>query len=206
MSLSLALFGTSADPPTVGHGQILTYLSQNFQQVAVWASDNPFKTHGASLQQRQEMLRLLLSDLALNPQQVQLAPHLSHRRTLHTLETAQQHWPTATFTLVIGSDLVTQLPQWYQVQALLRHVNLLVVPRAAAPLKASAIDTLQAHTTVTIAPFTGPPVSSSAVREQGDTTALSPSVHHYIQAHQLYPCVPPCPPPRPPLPSIPPQS
>ena len=41
---SVALFGTSADPPTSGHGAILGWLSQHYDQVAVWAADNPFKS------------------------------------------------------------------------------------------------------------------------------------------------------------------
>lgn len=206
MTLSLALFGTSADPPTLGHGQILTYLSQNFDQVAVWASDNPFKTHGATLLQRQQMLRLLLADLSLQKTNVQIYRQLSHRRTIHTLEVAQQQWPGATFTLVVGSDLVPQLPQWYRVQTLLAQLQLLVIPRPDAPLEPEPLATLQAQTTVTIAPVSGPPVSSSAVREQGDTRALSPSVHRYIQSAQLYPCVPPCLPPHPTHPAVPPPS
>lgn len=46
MSVSMtrvALFGTSADPPTVGHQAILRWLSEHYDQVAVWAADNPFK-------------------------------------------------------------------------------------------------------------------------------------------------------------------
>ncbi|NEQ41665.1 MAG: nicotinic acid mononucleotide adenylyltransferase, partial [Okeania sp. SIO3I5] len=41
----IALFGTSADPPTAGHETIVRWLSQNFNKVVVWASDNPFKSH-----------------------------------------------------------------------------------------------------------------------------------------------------------------
>lgn len=48
-SMNIALFGTSADPPTRGHGKILTWLAQHYDQVAVWAADNPFKQHQASL-------------------------------------------------------------------------------------------------------------------------------------------------------------
>jgi nicotinate-nucleotide adenylyltransferase len=45
----IALFGTSADPPTAGHKTILSWLSQNFDWVAVWASDNPFKIGNAAV-------------------------------------------------------------------------------------------------------------------------------------------------------------
>ena len=52
----IALFGTSADPPTSGHQAILLWLSQRFDKVVVWASDNPFKTHQTLLEHRMAML------------------------------------------------------------------------------------------------------------------------------------------------------
>ncbi|NET52841.1 MAG: nicotinic acid mononucleotide adenylyltransferase, partial [Merismopedia sp. SIO2A8] len=33
---TLALFGTSADPPTAGHQQILRWLSYQYDHVIVW--------------------------------------------------------------------------------------------------------------------------------------------------------------------------
>ena len=48
----IALLGTSADPPTLGHQALLEGLLQHFGQVATWASDNPMKRHGAALDQR----------------------------------------------------------------------------------------------------------------------------------------------------------
>ena len=43
--MRIALFGTSADPPTAGHQKILRWLSEGYDRVAVWAADNPFKCH-----------------------------------------------------------------------------------------------------------------------------------------------------------------
>ena len=42
---SIALFGTSADPPTLGHEALLTELTKIFPKVITWASDNPDKKH-----------------------------------------------------------------------------------------------------------------------------------------------------------------
>ncbi|WP_421657438.1 adenylyltransferase/cytidyltransferase family protein [Leptothermofonsia sp. ETS-13] len=61
--LNIALFGTSADPPTAGHRAILVWLSQRYDCVAVWASDNPFKTHQTPLEHRMAMLQLLINDI-----------------------------------------------------------------------------------------------------------------------------------------------
>ena len=47
--MRVALFGTSADPPTSGHQKILSWLSERYDWVAIWAADNPFKSHQTSL-------------------------------------------------------------------------------------------------------------------------------------------------------------
>jgi cytidyltransferase-related domain len=59
----IALFGTSADPPTSGHQAILFWLSQRFDKVVVWASDNPFKNHQTLLEHRMAMLSLLIEEI-----------------------------------------------------------------------------------------------------------------------------------------------
>ena len=49
--MKIALFGTSADPPTIAHQKIISWLGSQFDRVAVWAANNPFKVHGAALEQ-----------------------------------------------------------------------------------------------------------------------------------------------------------
>jgi len=56
------LFGTSADPPTAGHQAILSWLSERYDWVAVWAAD-PLKSHQTPLSHRGSMLRLLIERL-----------------------------------------------------------------------------------------------------------------------------------------------
>jgi len=192
--MNIALFGTSADPPTIGHQTILRWLSDRFDWVAVWAADNPFKGHQTPLSHRMAMLGLLIEDLHLPRQNVQLHPELSQSRTIHTLEIARQQWRDARFTLVIGSDLVAQLPNWYRADDLLQNVNLLVVPRPGYPLRENALAALrQRGAKVAIADLDAPDTSSTAVREHGENTALTPPIEAYIHREHLYLCqdVPP---------------
>ncbi|MEB3235493.1 MAG: adenylyltransferase/cytidyltransferase family protein, partial [Cyanobacteriota bacterium] len=63
MSSPLALFGTSADPPTLGHQALLEQLLLHYPRVVTWASDNPQKAHGAPLQQRAALLAALVQSL-----------------------------------------------------------------------------------------------------------------------------------------------
>lgn len=182
----IALFGTSADPPTIGHQSILRWLSEHYDQVAVWASDNPFKEHGASLKQRTEMLDLLIQDLG--SQNVNLDERLSDRRSLNTLKKAQEIWGEhIKFSLVIGSDLITQIPRWYRAKDLLQQVNLIIFPRKGYPLQTEALQQLQAFKcTWAISDYTPPPVSSSEYRSEGKSKAVIPAIADYITAHQLY--------------------
>ena len=41
---SIALFGTSADPPTLGHEALLSELTKIFPKVITWASDTLIKS------------------------------------------------------------------------------------------------------------------------------------------------------------------
>jgi len=185
--LKVALFGTSADPPTRGHLAILCWLSQHFDQVAVWASDNPFKSHQTALDHRTEMLRLLVGDLDLR--NIQVYPELSSSRTVITVERAQERWQNAEFTLVVGSDLVRQLPKWFRARDLLDRVKLLVVPRPGYSITDSELDPLrQIGADVTIADLNAPNVSSTAYREQGETEGVTSPIQAYIDREQLYRC------------------
>jgi nicotinate-nucleotide adenylyltransferase len=135
------------------------------------------------------MLQLLISDINPSRHNIQLYPELSHSRTLHTLEVARHLWQDPTFTLVIGSDLIYQLPSWYRVEELLAQVNLLVIPRPGYPLTEPILAELRRRgAKVAIADLTGPDVSSTDYREHGHSTALTPPVEAYIHREQLYPC------------------
>ncbi len=186
--MRIALFGTSADPPTVGHLEILRWLAQHYDRVAVWASDNPFKQHPVNLAHRNAMLDRLVADLAQTTPNVELCPQLSFPRTILTLTAAQERWPDAAFTLVVGSDLVGQLPSWYRIHDLLQQVDLLVVPRPGSPLREAQLLPLRnLGAKVQIAPLQGLPVSSTAYRERGSIEALPRSIQAYIDQQGLYP-------------------
>ncbi|HEY9876037.1 MAG TPA: nicotinate-nucleotide adenylyltransferase [Candidatus Obscuribacterales bacterium] len=187
--VKIALFGTSADPPTSGHQAIINWLSYHYDWVAVWASDNPFKSHQTPLEHRSTMLRLLIEEIDPPRHNIGLYPELSSRRTLETVEKAKAVWHEAELTLVIGADIVPQLPRWYRVEDLLQQVQLLVVPRPGYSIDEAGLETLrQLGAMIAIADLTAPSVSSTAYRKNGDTQALTPTVEAYIHREQLYEC------------------
>jgi nicotinate-nucleotide adenylyltransferase len=187
--MQIALFGTSADPPTAGHQKVLKWLSHRFDLVAVWAAENPFKSHKVSLEHRVAMLQMLIEGIDSHLHNVYLQQDLSSLRTLETLEKAKHKWQGAEYTLVVGSDLLTQLPRWYRIQDLLQQVKLLVVPRPGYAINNTSLQGVQQlGAFVTIAPFTGLDVSSTSYRENGNSDALTPSVIDYINQQHLYKC------------------
>ncbi len=182
----IALFGTSADPPTRGHQEIIHWLSQHYDHVVVWASDNPFKSHQTPLEHRTAML-LILAEPVNERQNISIHPELSSPRTLETVAKAKGLWHNAEFTLVVGSDLVQQLPRWYRVEELLQQVHLLVVPRPGYAIEEKNLQILRGlGTQVAIAQFDAPAVSSTAYREKGDSTNLTPPIQDYIHREHLY--------------------
>jgi nicotinate-nucleotide adenylyltransferase len=198
-SVQIALFGTSADPPTIAHQEIIGWLASQFDEVAVWAADNPFKVHGADLEQRSQMLELLISELQPSiSQHIQVNPCLSSQRTIETLDRAKEIWHHANFTLVVGADLVAQLPQWYRVGELLAQVKLLIVPRTGNEIAQASLKILaELGAQISIAPLATPVISSTIVRTNRSQivsnlspsesiSGLTPAVTRYIQQQELY--------------------
>ncbi|MGB3652353.1 MAG: nicotinate-nucleotide adenylyltransferase [Rivularia sp. (in: cyanobacteria)] len=188
--MKIALFGTSADPPTAGHQAVLVWLSHNYDRVAVWAADNPFKSHQTSLENRVEMLRLLIADINPARKNVSLEQELSHSRTVNTIENAKQRWSKDTeFFLIIGSDLLEQFQGWYRIEDLLQEASVLVIPRPGYAIDKSSLEKItEMGGRINVANLTGLDVSSTAYREHGDTQTLTPSVAAYINQKHLYEC------------------
>jgi nicotinate-nucleotide adenylyltransferase len=186
--MKIALFGTSADPPTIAHQKIINWLAEKFDSVAVWAADNPFKLHGATLEQRSQMLELLIAEMQLPlNQQAQVYRALSSQRTLESLITARSIWPDGEFTLTVGADLITQLPQWYRVSELLNQVELLIVPRTGNQIEPSDLQRLtDLGATISIAPLSTPAISSTTIRTSHSIVGMTPSVATYTQHNSLY--------------------
>ena len=181
----LALFGTSADPPTCGHQVLLEALLQRYPAVATWASDNPLKQHGAPLAQRAQLLAALVASIG-NPR-LELAQDLSSPWAIETLERAQQRWPQAELVFVVGSDLAPQIPRWKQADQILSRCQLAIAPRGGWPLTAEHRDTLeQLGARLEVLPVQVPATASSEVRRQLDPSQIPAAVLPALLEHNLY--------------------
>jgi nicotinate-nucleotide adenylyltransferase len=181
----IALFGTSADPPTIGHQTILLWLSRHYDRVVVWASDNPFKQDQTPLQYRSQMLQLAISDLKLKNTSVH--PELSDRYTLNTVNKARSNWGDIEFNLVIGSDILPQITSWYRIKELLEQVKVLIVPRLGYEINQADLTRLNClGGEYAIANLNVAEVSSSTYRTQQDRSLVTSSVRDYIDQWNLY--------------------
>ena len=66
MEKRIALFGTSADPPTIGHKKILEELSKIYSFTISYVSNNPKKKHKEDISIRSQLLETLIKDLNNN--------------------------------------------------------------------------------------------------------------------------------------------
>jgi len=188
--MKIAIFGTSADPPTIAHQTILGYLSQKYDLVAVYASDNPFKEGQKSLYHRSQMLNLLIEELSLSSgnDNIKLGTDIGDRRTLYTIEKAIKKWGNkADLTFVIGSDLAPQIFSWYEAEKLWQQVKVLILPREGYQIDTQTQKKLDKYTLgYTLADYSLPPVSSTEYRQNQNQEILTPKVKSYIQDHDLY--------------------
>jgi nicotinate-nucleotide adenylyltransferase len=196
---TIALFGTSADPPTHGHRALLEGLLALYPRVATWASDNPLKSHGAPLHARTALLEALVA--AIGDPRLQVVPELSSPWTLETLARARQRWPEAEPVFVVGSDLLPQIPRWRSADTWLAGCRLAVAPRRGWPVAAEDLRELERRgARVELLPLEIPASASSSLRDrltQGPKTQgpsagdLPPELWPVLLQHNLYGHTPP---------------
>ena len=181
----IALFGTSADPPTYGHQALLEGLLSLFPRVITWASDNPMKHHGASLEKRHELLNALVK--GINNTNLELVQELSSPWTISTLKLANQFCPNSEFIFIIGSDLTGQIPNWYKAETLLKKLRIGIAPREGWPIQTqhlSKIETLGGQ--VELLPLKIPSTASSEVRSNPRIDQIPNAVLPILLEQNLY--------------------
>ena len=182
---SIALFGTSADPPTLGHEALLGELIKIFPKVITWASDNPDKKHQIPLLKRSELLRILVKKIS-NPK-LELVQELSSPRTIHTLKKAFQLWPEASFSFVIGSDLAVQVPKWLNAKSILNKATIAIAMRDGWPISDSQLEDIKnLGGKIDLLPFSIPESSSSKFRERPQEVLVPKELVPLLLEENLY--------------------
>ena len=182
---SIALFGTSADPPTLGHQTLLKELTKIFPKVITWASDNPDKKHEIPLIKRTQLLRLLVKNIS-HPK-LELVQELSSPRTIHTLKKAFQLWPEASFSFVIGSDLADQIPNWLNAKSILNKAKIAIAIRDGWPISNLQLEEIKKlGGEIDLLPFNVPKSSSSRFREKPEEGLVPSEIIPTLLEENLY--------------------
>lgn len=186
--MEIAIFGTSADPPTIAHQKILAYLANHYDLVAVYASNNPFKVHGSDLRHRSHMLELLIAQLNKPYSNIVFAPEISDRRSINTIAKVKKKWgEDHILTMVIGGDLSEQIFSWYQAEKLWQNLKVLIIPRDGYEIEEANIEKInQQSLGCTVAEYEIPAFSSTDYRRYHNQQILTDSVKAYIKKHHLY--------------------
>ncbi len=182
---SIALFGTSADPPTLGHQALLKELTKIFPKVITWASDNPDKKHQIPLKKRTQLLRILVKKIS-HPK-LELVQELSSPRTIHTLKKAFQLWPEASFSFVIGSDLAVQIPTWLNAKSILDKAKIAIAIRDGWPISDKQLEEIEKlGGEIELLPFNIPASSSSKFRKMPQEKLVPSEIVPILLKENLY--------------------
>ena len=182
---SIALFGTSADPPTLGHQALLKELIKLFPKVITWASDNPDKKHEIPLLKRTQLLRILVKKIS-HPK-LELVQELSSPRTIHTLKKAFQLWPEASFSFVIGSDLAVQVPKWLNAKSILKKATIAIAIRDGWPISDQQLEEIKKlGGEIDLLPFHIPKSSSSKFRKRPQELLVPQELVPLLLEENLY--------------------
>ena len=103
----IALFGTSADPPTIGHEKILKELSDIYSCVITYASDNPKKKHKENIFFRNLLLKSLIKDI--NNPKIIFNQKISSQWAIESIEECKKIYDFSKIDFEIGSDLITEI-------------------------------------------------------------------------------------------------
>ena len=190
---SFAVFGGTFDPIHRGHLLLITRIlnSGKFDQLFVVPAGEPnLRTAPvASKVDRLKMLELALSEL---PQETSHQIRISDIEILRTgptysVDTIKELQRTfnATWTLIIGSDVLASLPQWHAFEELCSLVEFLVVKRPGSDV--ANIPGVRMSTIEIDALDISATQLRAALASHSDISAyVSPRVVDYIKEHGLY--------------------
>tara|TARA_Y100001978_G_C23592999_1_gene384829 strand:- start:88 stop:672 length:585 start_codon:yes stop_codon:yes gene_type:complete len=182
---AIALFGTSADPPTLGHEALLIELTKIFPKVITWASDNPDKKHQIPLNKRTELLRILVQKIS-HPK-LELVQELSSPWTINTLNKALHLWPESNFSFVIGSDLALQVPRWYEATSILKKATIAIALRHGWPISDTQLEEIKKlGGKIDLLHFNIPESSSSKFRERPQEVLIPKELVPLLLEENLY--------------------
>ena len=181
----IALFGTSADPPTIGHKKILEELSNIYSCVITYASDNPKKKHKENIFFRNLLLKSLIKDI--NNPKIIFNQKISSQWAIESIEECKKIYPFSKIDFVIGSDLITEIFSWKNFDKIIHTVKLLIIKREGYPIGSKTLKMLKTNKVIfEISSLNIPNISSSMVRLNNNYSDLPKSLIDIVKKNNLY--------------------
>ena len=181
----VALFGTSADPPSNGHQKIIEELSKIYKLVISYASDNPYKKHSEDLYFRSLLLKTLINDF--NNPNIFFDQDLSSPWAITSIKRCKEKYNIIDLDFVIGSDLLNEIIVWKNIKEIFKEANLYIIPRINHPIRENSLKIIkECNCKYEISLFKIPKISSSNIRESANYSELPKCLIPIIKKNNLY--------------------
>lgn len=170
---SIGIYGGTFDPLHSGHIDVALQVKEEFQLQSVWmmvAADPPHK-HGRAISPAG--LRLEMAKIAVlnNPELTVCDLELNRSGPSYTVDTLRQikgEHPGVKLYLILGGDMVQDLPNWRQPEDILAQCDIIAVERPGTPetIVEYAEDIYRRYgSRVLLSRVTGPDISATRIRD-----------------------------------------
>ena len=185
MGKSIALFGTSADPPTIGHKKILEELSKIYTFTIGYVSNNPNKKHKEDISIRSYLLKTLIEDLD-NPK-ILFNQSVSSQWAIESIKKCKEIYEFNNLDFVIGSDLIKDIFYWKNFEEIIVEVSFFIILREGYPLESNTLKMLETYDVkFKISTIKIPNISSSKFRLNFNYSNLPKSLIDIVKKNNLY--------------------
>ena len=185
MEKSIALFGTSADPPTIGHKKILEELSKIYAFTISYVSNNPKKKHIEDISIRSHLLKTLIDDLD-NPK-ILFNQKISSQWAVESIKKCKEIYKFNNLDFVIGSDLIKDIFYWKNFDKIILEVSFFIILREGYPVESNTLKMLETYKVkFKISTIKTPNISSSKFRLNFNCSNLPSSLIDIVKENNLY--------------------
>jgi len=185
MEKSIALFGTSADPPTIGHKKILEELSKIYAFTISYVSNNPNKKHKEDISIRSHLLKTLIEDLD-NPK-ILFNQKISSQWAVESIKKCKEIYKFNNLDFVIGSDLIKDIFYWKNFEKIILEVSFFIILREGYPIESNTLKMLETYRVkFKVSTIKTPNISSSKFRLNFNYSNLPSSLIDIVKRNNLY--------------------
>ena len=185
MEKSIALFGTSADPPTIGHEKILEELSKIYAHTICYVSNNPKKKHKEDIAIRSQLLKTLIEDL--DDYKILFNQSITSKWAVESIKKCKKIYEIDNLDFVIGSDLIQDIFCWKNFEKIIKEVSFFIILREGYPVESNTLKMLETYNVkFEISSIKIPNISSSKFRLNFNYSNLPTSLIDIVKKNNLY--------------------